>query len=113
MSFTLTYDPRTKKESNPAHERWSEVFNAPSYAKLFEGPREDITKSSKTITVDHFVEFIMTFSFIAVLDEEERGKVAKRIREVMERGEGVDWVNKEKGVFTSPSKTVAVCMRKK
>lgn len=53
-------------------------------------------------------DFIASTSFIAVLDDDERHKVLKGVREIVERGEGKVWIDESNGVFRFPYNTQLV-----
>lgn len=52
-------------------------------------------------------------SYIAVQPEEEKEKVRKCVREVVEKGEGLVWMDKEEGVFRYPYKTWVISFQRK
>ena len=51
-------------------------------------------------------------SYIAVLPDEERGKVAESLRNIFET-ERKTWVNEEEGVFEYPYETTVMAVRRK
>ena len=66
-----------------------------------------------TVTVDWSIAFFSTISFIAIQSKDEKKVIEAKVREILERGEGVDWVDKEKATFRTPVRTLVVSMRKK
>ena len=111
--LTNSYNPRHTDDSIPLHDRWREAFKAPSYSTLFQDPQEDVVKTSMTVTIDWCIAFFSTISFIAIQSQDEKKVIGAKVREILERGEGVDWVDKEKATFRIPMRTLAVPMRKK
>ena len=112
---TLLHNERTKDASRPVpvQDRWRDVFNAPSYSKLFQLPQEDSTTSTVTLTVERFITFFMTMSYIAIHSDEQKQLVKEQLKAIMDEGDGVDWVDKSEGTFIAHGKTTAVSMRKK
>jgi hypothetical protein len=110
-----SYDPRMKnatREGHP-HEHWRDVFDAPSYPKLFNPPHEETVWLTIQTTVEKILAYMLTVSYFAILPDEEKEIVKQRIRDILEKGESVVWVNKEQGLLESPQRTMAVSFRKK
>jgi hypothetical protein len=89
------------------------VFDAPSYPKFFEPSETDTVATSRPMTVEKMQAFCLTASFIAILPDEEKEVVKKKIRDVFTNAQGVDWIDESKGTFNSSGRSVAVSMRKK
>lgn len=92
---------------------WRQVFDAPSYPKLFHPPEEVVFPHIITGTVEAVTERVCTKSYIAVQSEEERAKILRLVSEIVERGDGKVWVDKDKGIFEYPYTTTTVVLRRK
>jgi hypothetical protein len=108
-----SYDDRTKNGITRAALRWHAVFDAPSYPKFFEPSETDTVITSMPITVERMEAFLLTISYIAILPDEEKEVVRKKIRNILANAQGVDWIDKSKGTFNANGRSMAISMRKK
>ncbi|KAK6503813.1 hypothetical protein TWF481_008819 [Arthrobotrys musiformis] len=92
---------------------WKVIFELPEYKELYEEKYEEYeTVRTLSATVDAVVERILSKSYITALDEEEKVKVEKSVREILET-ERKQWDDEGKGVFKYPYATdVYVIWRK-
>ena len=106
-----TYD--TRANPGTTHDRWRAIFDAPSYDTLFH-PAETETKGTAiTMTKERLTAFILTASWIAVLPDETKAEVRKKVMNVLDTAGGIEWVDKEKGIFNFYRQHIAVYLRKK
>ncbi|KAI0079913.1 S-adenosyl-L-methionine-dependent methyltransferase [Panus rudis PR-1116 ss-1] len=92
---------------------WRAVFSTESYQRLFE-PQEEVTwetpiPGTRQIAIDR----ACSKSYIAVLPPDEKEKVKKDVGEIIDKGDGMKWIDKDKGIFEYPYKTYVVIWRKK
>ena len=115
MALMASYDVRIKNATRPGrqHDYWKDVFDAPSYPKFFEPPHEESVRSTMQATVERIAMFMLTISYIAVLSDEQKEVVKDQVKAILDKGEGVEWVDKEQGLLESPQKIRAVSMRRK
>ncbi|CAL1704518.1 unnamed protein product [Somion occarium] len=92
---------------------WRAVFSTSSYNKLFDAPDEKVFEYILPGTREIVVERASTKSYIAVLPPDEKEKVRKDVGEIVDRGDGLKWIEKEKGIFEYPYRTLVVVWRKK
>lgn len=94
---------------------WRSAFTEPNFLSHFTAPEEDIIKYVDSYTVESWSDFVMTWSWVAVLSEEQKNAARKGVKEVVEGGEevGMKWVDKEHGVWEHPWKSRVVVFRRK
>lgn len=64
-------------------------------------------------TRDRVTAYMLSGSGMAVQPEGVKEKVAAQIDEVLDRGDGLVWLDKEKGEFEQPFITLVVVIRRK
>lgn len=94
-------------------ELWRAFFRTPEYEASFEAPNEKTWSYHLEGTEDIVVDRASSKSYIAVLPPDEKAKVQATIREILKRGDDLEWIDKEKGVFKYPYKTWVVTSKKK
>lgn len=111
----LSYEKRLKDATRPGilFDRWRDVFDRPLYHMFFEPPHEVTTTSSAHTTVERFIAFLMTVVYIAILPDEEKQLLKEKVLAIMEKGDGVLWIDKSQSLFEIPQRNVAISMRKK
>jgi hypothetical protein len=91
---------------------WRQFFGSPSYQKFFGIAEETKWKYILPITIEGVVTRALSKSYISVLPEDEREKVADSLRKILAT-EQKTWVNEEEGVFEYPYETTVVTIRRK
>lgn len=91
---------------------WRATFSTPSYTRLFESPQEDLWKWTLTANRDLVVDRVCSKSYVAILADDQKEQVKKDIGTIVDRGDGLVWIDKEKGTFEWPYYTHAVTWRK-
>lgn len=94
-------------------ELWRAFFKVPEYEANFEAPIEKIWEYHLEGTEDIVVDRASSKSYIAILPPDEKAKVQAAIRDIVKRGDDLEWIDKEKGVFKYPYKTWVVTSKKK
>ncbi|KAI8998570.1 S-adenosyl-L-methionine-dependent methyltransferase [Trametes punicea] len=92
---------------------WRAAFSTPSYTANFEPPEENIWDYVLHGTRDIVVNRACSKSYIAVLSVEDKQKVIDDIDAILQRKEGLHWIDEEKGIFEYPYQTFLVISRKK
>ena len=89
------------------------LFDLPSYKETFYEPHEEEIKYPTEGTVDLVVSRFGTWSAIAAQSGEEREKSLLEARGIVLRGDGMQWIDREKGVFVVPMACSAIVIRHK
>ncbi len=92
---------------------WRATFSTPSYQALFHPPEEDVWDYVLTGTRDIVVERAQSKSYIAVLSYEDKQKVINDLDAILQRKDGLTWIDQAKGVFEYPYQTFLVVSKKK
>ncbi|THH33939.1 hypothetical protein EUX98_g263 [Antrodiella citrinella] len=92
---------------------WRATFTTPSYTANFEPPKEEKWKWTLQATRDLVVDRVSSKSYVAILPDATKEQVQKDVKTIVDRGDGLVWVEKEKGVFEWPYYTLAVTWNKK
>ncbi|KAI0807512.1 S-adenosyl-L-methionine-dependent methyltransferase [Fomes fomentarius] len=92
---------------------WRATFSTPSYQALFHPPEEDVWDYVLTGTRDIVVERAQSKSYIAVLSSEDKQKVVNDLDAILQREDGLTWIDQTKGVFEYPYQTFLVVSKKK
>lgn len=64
-------------------------------------------------TREGITAYVLSASGVAAQPADEKAKIAKQVEGVIDKGEGLVWIDKEKGVFEQPLATSVVIMRRK
>ena len=93
---------------------WRQMFDTPSYLKLFTSPPEErVWEYTLPGTRDIVIDRANSKSYIQLLPDAEREQVRVDIGAIVDKGEGLVWRNKEEGVFDYPYKTTVVTFNRK
>ncbi|CDO69549.1 hypothetical protein BN946_scf184785.g54 [Trametes cinnabarina] len=92
---------------------WRATFDTPSYQANFEPPEENVWDYVLYGSRDIVVNRACSKSYIAVLGPEEKQKVIDDIDAILQRKDGLKWIDQEKGIFEYPYQTFLVIARKK
>lgn len=92
---------------------WRQIFSLPGYQAHFLPPEEENTFMTLTGTRARVTAYMLSASGIAVQPKDVQEKIIAQIGEVLDRGEGLVWIDKEKGEFEQPFGTNVVVMRRK
>ncbi|KAI0362193.1 S-adenosyl-L-methionine-dependent methyltransferase [Trametes cingulata] len=92
---------------------WRAAFSTPSYVAKFDPPEENVWDYVLHGTRDIVVNRACSKSYIAVLKPEEKQKVIDDIDAILQRKDGLVWIDEEKGIFEYPYQTFLVISRKK
>lgn len=92
---------------------WRATFTAPSYTSNFEIAKEDLWKWTLHATRNLVIDRVASKSYVAILPDEQKEEVKKDVGKIVDRGDGLVWVDKDQGVFEYPYYTLAVVWRKR
>jgi len=91
---------------------WKKVYGTPSYQKFFSESVEKIWPVTFPATADIVVNRACSKSYIAVLEENAKSKVANDVQEIVARGEDRVWIDEGAGIFEYPYQTWIVIAHK-
>jgi hypothetical protein len=94
-------------------ELWRAYFKTPQYEDGFGAPNEKTWSYHLEADEDIVVDRASSKSYISVLPPDEKARVQAGIREIVQRGDDLQWVDKERGLFKYPYKTWVVTSKKK
>ncbi|KAJ8483272.1 hypothetical protein ONZ51_g4819 [Trametes cubensis] len=92
---------------------WRATFSTPSYLANFEPQEENVWDYVLHGTRDIVVNRACSKSYIAVLNPEEKQKVIEDIDAILQRKEGLVWIDEAQGIFEYPYQTFLVIAKKK
>ncbi|KAJ2915073.1 hypothetical protein MD484_g5333, partial [Candolleomyces efflorescens] len=103
-------------ENNSPHFRfglWRKAFDVPNWDKYFTRPVEKVHEYHHPGTMERLVNRSVTKSDVAPLPDEEKKKIQKDIASYIQKGEGMVWIDKEKGIFEYPHQVTLVLAHRK
>lgn len=112
LAIAAPYYP-SRTEANSARGAWRQIFSLPTYTSNFEPPTDETIRTIATGTRASVTAYLLSASGIAVLPSDDKAKVATKVAEVLEKGEGLVWQDKEKGEFEQPFATHFVIIKRK
>ena len=89
------------------------MLSIPEFIAHFEPPKHDSVITVQRGTRESVIGYILSASWIAVQPQEEKTKIVAAINEIFDRGDGLVWLDKEKGEFEVPLKTEATVILSK
>lgn len=92
---------------------WRAAFDTPGYKDNFDAPEEKVISYELLGTEQIAVDRALSKSYISILPPDDKQKVVDDIKEIVKKGEGLVWSDKEKGEFEYPYKTYTVIAKKK
>ncbi|OBZ75599.1 putative methyltransferase-like C25B8.10 [Grifola frondosa] len=92
---------------------WRATFSTPNYTALFQPPEENAWDYVLPGTRDIVVDRAHSRSFITVLSPEQKQSLTSDIDGILQRKEGLVWIDEAKGIFEYPYNTFLVIARKK
>lgn len=88
-------------------------FFTPTYTQLFEAPTHTELPFVLPGTIDIAVQRSLSKSPLASQNDGERKKAEEVLMGIVRNGEGMVWIDEEKGVFEYPYKTLSVIVKQK
>ena len=80
---------------------------------MFDAPEEKVWEYPLEGTREIAQDRACSKSYIAILPPDEKEQVKKDISDIVDRGDGLKWIDQEKGIFEYPYKTYVVVWKKK
>jgi len=91
---------------------WRQFFDTPSYQEFFGTAEETTWGYVLPATAEGVVARSLSKSYISVLPDDERKRVADDVRNIL-NNEPKTWITEEEGVFEYPYETMVVVVHKK
>jgi hypothetical protein len=92
---------------------WRAAFDATSYKANFAPPEEFVQPymlpGTETIAVDR----ACSKSYISILPDAQKADVVEKVKQIVSKGDGMTWSDKDSGVFEYPYRSYVVCCKKK
>jgi len=92
---------------------WRDLFDTPAYKEYFHPPEETTWSYVIPSTLQLTVERACSKSYIATLSDTEKESVADDVAGIVNKGEGIKWIDRKDGTFEYPYKTYVVISRRK
>lgn len=102
------YEPYEDGVPQYRHMAWKQMLDTPSYARSFEALPPVQQQRELPTTLDGAVDRMLSKSYISVLPEEERARLAAQARAVFDAPDsttGRKWLDASAGVFAYPYRT--------
>jgi len=91
---------------------WKKLYDLPTYKENFFPPEGETVKYVQPSTLRVQVEQAMTSSAFAALDGDGKREAREKIKEIIERGDGLVWINEEEGSFEAPYSVPIIFMKR-
>jgi len=92
---------------------WRALFETQSFQSLFQPQKERSWCYPLVGSMDIVTDRAMSKSYIAVQPEDIKATVKAEIAEIVQRGDGKQWIDKDKGLFEYPYRTLVVVFQRK
>lgn len=92
---------------------WRAVFETQSFQNLFLPQKEQSWSYSLVGSLDVVTARAMSKSYVAVQPEDIKAKTKVDITEIVQRGDEKQWIDKDKGLFEYPYRTLVVVFQRK
>jgi len=109
--LSAVYDEGRKIHTNEYLIR--DLFEIPAYLQNFADPVRETFPSLQHGTLEVVTNRCMSWSPFAILSAEEKEVAKTRLEEIVGRGDGMKWIDKEQGVFEYPYETLVILMCRK
>jgi len=106
-------EPYKKGIQQQPEGQWRTLFERPSYQSHFQPAEETIWPHSLPGSLETSTNLAMTFSYIAILPEEEKLKLKENMAAIIKRGDGMVWIDEKEGLFECPIETLLVTLSRR
>ena len=89
------------------------TFEFPSYKEHFQPPEETMVKYTTPGTLDIVVTRFKTWSAIAAQPEDKMEEAALGLKAIVEKGDGLVWIDQAQGTFEVPMACPTIIIRRK
>ena len=103
------YDPKRHHEGKV----WRGVYNSPCYDLYFEPSEEKTFPHYLTVTPQDVVDRVLTWSAVAVQDDVEKAKIREEVKDIIRRGDELEWVDESRTLLKLPHETLMVFIHRK
>ncbi len=106
--LAAVYDESRKMHTNDYRTR--DLFEVPAYVQNFADPVRQTFLSLQHGTLEIATNRCMSWSLLAMLPAEEKAVARGKVEEIIRRGDGMKWSDKEEGVFELVYETLVILM---
>ncbi|KAF8478555.1 S-adenosyl-L-methionine-dependent methyltransferase [Russula ochroleuca] len=92
---------------------WRALFRTKSFESLFHPHKERSWLYPLVGSLDIVIDRAMSKSYVAVQSEDIKATIKADITEIVNRGDGKQWIDGDKGLFEYPYKTLVVVFQRK
>jgi hypothetical protein len=92
---------------------WRALFGTQSFRNFFHPHKERSWCYPLVSSLDIVIDRAMSKSYVAVQSEDVKATIKAGITEIVDRGDGKQWIDGDKGLFEYPYKTLVVVFRRK
>ncbi|OCB86743.1 S-adenosyl-L-methionine-dependent methyltransferase [Sanghuangporus baumii] len=92
--------------------QWIRIFSLPRYKENFSAPENDTIRFIEQRTIENALAFYMSWSGIAMLPDDKKGKVKEQVKTIIKQGDELVWVNEKEGILEMPFVTYLVTFRR-
>jgi hypothetical protein len=92
---------------------WRALFGTQSFQNFFHPHKERSWSYPLVSSLDIAIDRAMSKSYIAVQSEGIKSTIEAGIREIVDRGDGKQWIDGDKGLFEYPYRTLVVVFKRK
>ncbi|KAJ7641960.1 S-adenosyl-L-methionine-dependent methyltransferase [Roridomyces roridus] len=99
---------------NARTEKWRDLFSLPAYTESFsETLEEQVFRWGIPVKAEDVFNKVLTASRVSALPEQEKEVVLRDVRAVLDKGEGMVWVDEQQGKFELPQMCRVVISKRK
>ncbi|KAI0748199.1 S-adenosyl-L-methionine-dependent methyltransferase [Daedaleopsis nitida] len=92
---------------------WRATFSTPSYQANFEPPEENVWDYVLPGNKEIVINRACSKSYIAILPPDQKQSVVDDISAIVDRKDGMTWMDENKGIFEYPYQTFVIMAKKK
>ncbi|KAI5117442.1 hypothetical protein M0805_007012 [Coniferiporia weirii] len=112
--FALCAPYQESTASNREHFKdWRRMFDLSLYKESFSEPEDTMISSTEPSTLEKTTLLVFTRSGVAILPDDEKLKIREEIKSIVERGDGLVWLDEKEGIFEVPFSNPVVVMQRK
>ena len=95
------------------HDLWRALFSTQSFQSFFHPHKEKSWHYPLVGSLDIVTNRALSKSYVAVQSEDTKATIKAEITEIINRGDGKQWIDEDKGFFEYPYKTLVVVFQRK
>ncbi|KAH8101573.1 S-adenosyl-L-methionine-dependent methyltransferase [Cristinia sonorae] len=93
--------------------RFHQIFNLPTFKANFHDPKQEDIKYIVQDGLEGVLNRFRTWSAIAALPDDKREEVVLELAQIIEKGEDLEWVGREEGIFKIPMATPTIIIQRR